>query len=622
MKKKYCIFAILALVFTAGSCGNGGGEKTGTEHYVFKAPLSSEPLPDDLVWLTNEEDETFASPEAKKGGTMVVALYSFPNTFRIVGPDSNNSFATYIRGNDMLPVGLHPNTENIIPDLATHWAYKHDNKTMFFKLNRKARWSDGVPLTAHDFAYTLKFMRSEYIVSPYYNEVYAEDKFEVIVYDDYTFAIVNKESEVTESDLFFHVNMYPTPSHFYGELDEDFIEKYNWTSVPNPGPYQITDFEKGRSITFERKKDWWAKDMKYYKNRFNVDKIIFKVIKDQNLTWEYFKKGELDVHGATHPTYYYEKTDIDLFHNGYIDKIWFYFDIRQSPWGMYLNRDNELFKTNNLRYAFAHAMNLELVNEKILRNEYYRLEQAFIGYGKYTNNTIRARRFDLDKVDAYMKAEGWKRGKDGIWTKGGLSYSVDVTYSSDLDTQRLVVLKEEAQKAGIELKLDKLDGSAAYKKVMEKKHDVAVWGWTTKFRPVYFQQYLSEYAHKPQTNNITNTDDKALDELIDKYRYSYEESERVRLSLLIQEKLHEECSFVPWFMVPYVRQAYWRWWRLPEPPGTKSSDSVFEPFDSSFGGLFWYDEKMHRETTDAMKSGKTFEPAEIIDKTYMMDILK
>jgi microcin C transport system substrate-binding protein len=157
---------------------------------------------------------------------------------------------------------------------------------------------------------------------------------------------------------------------------------------------------------------------------------------------------------------------------------------------------------------------------------------------------------------------------------------------------------------------------------MEKKHEVVIWSWNTKFRPVYFQQYLSQYAHKPQTNNITNTDDKELDALIDEYRFSFDENKRIELSLQVQEKLHEECSFVPWFMIPYVRQAYWRWWQFPEIPGTKKSAGLFDPFDSDTGGLFWYDKKLYDETKEAMKKGKAFEPVEIIDKTYLMEILK
>jgi microcin C transport system substrate-binding protein len=69
-------------------------------------------------------------------------------------------------------------------------------------------------------------------------------------------------------------------------------------------------------------------------------------------------------------------------------------------------------------------------------------------------------------------------------------------------------------------------------------------------------------------------------------------------------------------MAPYVRQAYWRWWRLPKVPGTKHTGNLFSVFDDSNGGLFWYDERLHKETKQAMKKKKPFDPVTIIDRTY------
>ena len=89
-----------------------------------------------------------------------------------------------------------------------------------------------------------------------------------------------------------------------------------------------------------------------------------------------------------------------------------------------------------------------------------------------------------------------------------------------------------------------------------------------------------------------------------------------------QEKIHQIGPFVPTFMVPYVRHAYWRWWRLPDPSGTRHSSDLFLPFDSATGGLFWYDAAMHEETKEAMKRGRPLEPVTIVDKTYMMPFLK
>ncbi|MDX9820197.1 MAG: ABC transporter substrate-binding protein, partial [Desulfococcus multivorans] len=109
---------------------------------------------------------------------------------------------------------------------------------------------------------------------------------------------------------------------------------------------------------------------------------------------------------------------------------------------------------------------------------------------------------------------------------------------------------------------------------------------------------------------------------IDAYRNSLDEAERIDLSRRIQARVHEIGCFVPTFMVPYVRQAYWRWWRLPTPPGTRISGDLFDPFDSVTGGLFWFDEARHEETRQAMRKRQPFPPVTRIDETYKMKFLK
>lgn len=572
-------------------------------------------LPKDIKWLTNNSDPEYASPGAKRGGTLHADITSFPMTFRVVGPDSNGSFRSAILDNHLSLIGIHPNTLNIIPELATHWAFGKDKKTMYFRLNRKARWSDGVSVTAKDFAFTLEFMRSKHIVAPWYNDYYTKEIDKVVVFDDYTLAVVATKAE---PDLYLKLGIAPTPAHYYGKLDNNFVRKYNWEIVPNTGPYQMSEFVKGKHIVFRRKNDWWGDELKYFKNRFNVEKVIFTVVRDMNMIWEYFKKGKEDEFGLTIPEYWHVKSKTPVIENGYVHKIWFFNDTQQSAMGLWLNQDREIFKDINVRYAFAHAMNVERVIEKVLRNDYFRLEHGFVGYGKYSNEKIRARRFDLEKVDYYMKKAGWERGTEGIWKKNGSRFSVEVTYGSEAHTPRLVVLKEEAKKAGIELRLQNLDPTAAFKKFLEKKHDVAWMGWSTSFRPQFWEHFHSANAHKPQTNNITNTDDPEMDKLIDAYRNSLEEEERIKLSVAIQTKIHELGVFVPTFMVPYVRHAYWRWWKFPEIPGTMHSTDLFDPFGSMAGGLFWFDNKVYDETKEAMKKGIKFKPVTIIDATYKM----
>lgn len=608
------------MLYLLGACSRENGLSDGSapdaqqEKPATPAPVPvREPLPEGIQWLTNDSDPVFASPEAVRGGTLHLALASFPLTFRVVGPDSNTSFRSAILGNQLSLTGIHPNTLDIIPELATHWAFGSDKKTMYFKLNPKARWSDGVPVTADDFAYTLDFMRSPYIVAPWYNDYYSSEIDRVVVYDDYTLAVVGTKAQ---PDLHLKLSIGPTPRHFFDPLGEDFIRGTNWSVVPNTGPYQIDRFKKGRFVRFARKKNWWGDDLRYFRHRFNVDTVLFKVIRDPNLQWEYFKKGKLDVYPATVPQYWHIKTRTPVVEKGYVHKMWFFNDTPQSAMGLWMNQDREIFKDINLRYAFAHAMNVEKVITQVLRNDYFRLESAYVGYGPYTNSTIRARRYDIGKVDEYMTRSGWKRGPDGIWAKEGRRFSVEVVYYRDDHTRRLVVLKEEAKKAGIELQLLKLDPSTAFKKILEKRHDVAWLGWSTGLRPHFWEFWHSANAHKGQTNNVTNTDDPEMDRLIDAYRSSLDEAERIDLAHRIQDRVHRIGAYVPTFMVPYFREVYWRWWRLPDPPATRTSGSLFDAFGSASGGLFWFDPGRYEQTRQAMADGVALEPVTVVDRTY------
>ena len=615
--KPLLLFYLAAMaVLSLCACDQGSvpnAPPTAKEKKAQSPAVTREPLPDTIHWLTNDTDPVYADPNARPGGTLHVALESFPLTFRVVGPDSNTSFRSAILGNQLSLTGIHPNTLKIVPELATHWAYGSDKKTMYFKLNPKARWSDGVPVTADDFAYTLEFMRSPHIVAPWYNDYYSKEIERVIVYDDCTLAVVSSKAQ---PDLHLKISLSPTPRHFFDPLGEDFIRKTNWAVVPNTGPYRIDHFKKGRFVRFARKKDWWGNDLRYFKHRFNVDTVLYKVIRDPNMQWEYFKKGKLDVYDATIPQYWRIKTRTPVVEKGYVHKIWFFNDIPRSAQGLWLNLDREIFKDVNLRWAFAHAMNVEKVITDVLQGDYYRLESAYVGYGSYTNKEIKARLYDIDKVEELMTQSEWSRGPDGIWAKGGQRYSVEVVYYSDEQTQRLVVLKEEAKKAGIELRLLKLDPATAFKKVLEKRHDVAWVAWGVGLRPHFWEFWHSVNAHKGQTNNITNTDDPEMDKLIDAYRESLDEDERIDLAHRIQQRVHEIGAVVPTFMVPYFREVYWRWWRFPKPPATRTSGSLFEEFGSSSGGLFWFDPQRQEETLKAMDEGIAFEPVTLVDETY------
>ena len=591
-------------------------ELTLQSHFVEELPTyESVPLPEGLEWVTNVNDPVWSSPEATLGGTFNTSVLSFPLTLRTVGPDSNDSFSAYKRYTNLGLVSIHPNTLNFIPQLATHWAFGPEGKTVYYRLDPDARWSDGELVTADDYLFTIDFMRSEHIVAPWYNNHYTNQIVSVVKYDDYTISVEGATAKPRE-ELLYEYGLNPTPRHFH-KLDENWVQDYNWRSEPGTGAYRISRVEKGQFVEFGRNEDWWGNDKRYLAKRFNPDTVRVTVIRDMNVAWEYFLRGEIDAFPVLMPRFWHEKAQGEPFDNGYINRIKFYTDTPQPSAGLWLNTDDPMLADRNIRLGLAHAMNIDLLLSTVLRGDYERLKTHHDGYWDYSNPNIQPREFDLQKADEYLDAAGFpNRGPDGIRVRDGQRLSLRVVYSTQEHTPRLVLLREEAKKAGIELNLQLLDSSAAFKQILEKQHQVAWMAWGIGLTPRFWQHYHSENAHKPQTNNITNTDNPEMDALIMEYRAATDKETRIRLAHQLEQIVHESGVFIPTYKVPYTREAYWRWLRLPEHFASRTTEVIFNPMVE---GVFWIDEEIKAETLAAKDRGDTFEVVNIADTTWRVE---
>ena len=221
----------------------------------------------------------------------------------------------------------------------------------------------------------------------------------------------------------------------------------------------------------------------------------------------------------------------------------------------------------------------------------------------------------------YFDAAGWtQRGPDAIRIKQGQRLAVTISYGTDEHTPWLIVLREEARKAGIELNLQLLDPATWGRQLQEKKHQIIVMSLSRGLTPSFWQAHHSDNAHKPNTNNVTNTDNPELDLLIEEYDQTSELEGRVSLAHEIQQIVADEASFLPLYTPTYVRETFWRWMKLPEWHSVRTVDDlnggVFDPVGL---GLFWIDEDEKAATLEARASGRTFPPIDIVDTTWRVD---
>lgn len=631
--------AASALVFAAcsepppapESTAPAAGDQAAVDAYYVSRPeffgfKTLAELPPDLAWQDGGELPDIGSPDAQKGGTEYGAIQDFPRTLRTVGPDSNGSFRPWLLDDVAVSLGhRHPDEFSIYPGIAAAWAVSRMDKTVYVRLDPQARWSDGAPITANDFLYAFYFFQSPHILAPWYNNWYGTQYTNITKYDDHTLSVTMAEAK---PDMDIRVlGLGPRPRHFYGALGEDFVERYQWEFAPTTGPYVVReeDIRKGRSIALTRNKNWWAKDKKFWRNRYNADRIVLNVVRDTAKRFEAFKRGDLDRFALNLAEYWYEKLpdeDEDV-QAGYIHKAVFYNQRPRPTFGLWMNTSRPLLDDGNVRVGINHATNWQLVIDKFFRGDFRRMRTSSDGYGSFSHPTLTARPYDIEAALAAFAEAGFReRGPDGILVDNAgrrLSFTLSTGYEALKDV--LTILKEEAIRAGLEFRIEVLDSTAGWKKVQEKKHDIffSAFGVALELYPRFWETYHSVNAYdqafladgsinparqpKTQTNNLEVLAVAEMDRMIDAYRASDDADEMRRLAHAMTAMHHEHASFVPGYVQDFYRVGYWRWMRFPDGFDYRHSSGAGQLF------VHWLDVEAKAETQAAKRSGRTWPPS-------------
>ncbi|MFV1995121.1 MAG: extracellular solute-binding protein [Verrucomicrobiales bacterium] len=580
------------------------------DRFVFATP---EDLPGDLRWENGLDLPDIGSPQAKKGGTLHGALSDFPRTLRWVGPDSNGAFRPYILDDMVMNyVHRHPNVDGWYPGVAKEWALEAETATVYIRIDPEARWSDGEPVTTEDTLFQFYFRASEDTNAPFGKHFYEEKYKRLTIYDDHTFAVTVAEKKPDYASYVFETT--PQPRHFYREHGPDFVRRYQWRFVSTTAAYVIVDedIKKGRSITLTRNDAWWAKDRKFWRNRFNPDRIELSVVRDPDKAFEAFKKGDFDMARLNLSKYWYEQLpdDDSLVRDGYVHKVTFYNDVPRGTVGLWLNLTKPPLDNVHVRRGLHHAANWQLVIDQFFRGDWARLNTTSDGYGELSRKDIRPREYSVELAQAeFAKAGFTERGPDGVLRNADgqrLSFTVTTGFKTFADA--VTILKQEALKAGVEFNIEVLDSTAGWKKVQEKKHEIALTGTgssPTEIYPRYWDFWHSDNGiedgkPKAQTNNFSCTALPELDQMIDRYDRSESHQEKVELAHRMEDVLFDHAAWVPGVDMVFYRVGFWRWVKWPSDFNVKRSE-----IERSYW-LHWIDQEARAETLEARKSAKTF----------------
>jgi microcin C transport system substrate-binding protein len=173
----------------------------------------------------------------------------------------------------------------------------------------------------------------------------------------------------------------------------------------------------------------------------------------------------------------------------------------------------------------------------------------------------------------------------------------------------------------VEYKLEGMDGTASYEKVMQKKHDLTLWGWgTIPPFPRFYEGVHSSNAHEPgtrtplvMTNNISVYANPEADRLAEQVRFATSEEEIREASWKLERILHDTAFWIPGYKSDFYRIGHWRWVRWPKDFNVRVSREAPENF------VYWIDTAAKEETLEAMSEGRAFPEVDVVYDQYRQE---
>jgi microcin C transport system substrate-binding protein len=142
------------------------------------------------------------------------------------------------------------------------------------------------------------------------------------------------------------------------------------------------DIEKGRSITLTRQDDWWARDKRFFRGRYNPDRYRFEIIRDIDKAAEAFARGDIDMFTLGLPKFWYESISADhpAVKAGYLVRAKFFNRTPRPDWGLWINSRKPGLDSLDVRLGIQHATNFDLVCAQFFRGDAVRLQTRSDGY--------------------------------------------------------------------------------------------------------------------------------------------------------------------------------------------------------------------------------------------------
>ena len=311
----------------------------------------------------------YVNADAKKGGKLVLSGFG---TF-----DSLNPYILKGISAEGLSLVFESLVEKSLDEpfsayglLAEDIELAKDKLSVIFRLNQKAKFSNGDAVTAEDVKFSFDTLMSE-AAHPQFRFYYVDVK-QAVVLDKHR---IRFDFKKVNPELHLIVGSIPIFSKKW--LNGKAFDKVSELKPVSSGPYVVDNFSLGKQITFKRNPAYWAKDLPVRKGMYNFDRVIYKYYKDTTVALEAFKAGEFEFFFENHSKRWARDHVGPKYDSGEILKTQLTHKNNAGMQGFVFNTRKDIFKDRRVRKALVLAMDFEWSNSHLFYNQYVRNESYF-----------------------------------------------------------------------------------------------------------------------------------------------------------------------------------------------------------------------------------------------------
>ncbi|MHC5038317.1 MAG: ABC transporter substrate-binding protein [Planctomycetota bacterium] len=556
---------------------------------------------DEEGWVTNTAFTPVGNPDAKKGGMLRLSLPEFPKALRPEGPYSRQRALKTIHGLLYEPLlRIDPETRGYVPCLASHWRFSKDKQTFWFRVDARAKWSDGEAVTAADVVATWRYLSATHIDGAMIDAVYARGFREVEAEDRVTVRVRLWRPNWRRFFSFASLAIYPASFlRHRGDLYED---EYYLKIPKGSGAYELRDgdIRWGRSITLRRRKDYWAAADRRNTGLYNYDRIQWTAVRGMEEALRRFHAGEFDVFVVEDPAHWVKGGDAEGFGKGWIQRRKVYTEKPASFSAFVFNLRLPPFNDLRVRLAFSQLIDRKKIKTMCFHDEVEVADSYYPGR-KWCAKKSPKIQYNAKAAALLLTQAGFRRKKeDGLFYTGPEKsekvFRINFLYSDAAWKSVLEKVAADLQAVGIRCILNQVNRHILWGSLPKNKFAVHFMTWETSLLPDPGPMWSSVRGAKGGTN-LAGFQSKEVDKYCNLYYLTEEPKKRIPLLQKIDLLVYKEHPFALGWYVDHTNLFYWDKFGHPATLFSRTGDA------DDILAAWWIDPEKEKTLLAAKRSG-------------------